>query len=102
MLANGYTDIPAGKVPAVVTHLEMHTRPSPGSDPSGPWQLRHVQSPDLDWFRGLFRHVGERWLWSSRLKMTDQDLAGIIHADGVEVHAVESEGRDDHSQRSPT
>ncbi len=64
------------------------------ADPSGPWQLRRVSSPDLDWFRALFRSVGEPWLWSSRLKLSDAALSAIIRAPGVEVYAVDSEGRD--------
>ena len=95
MFANGYTDIPMGKVAAVVTHLEMLARPPLRADPVGPWHLRRMPSPDLDWFRALFRRVGEPWLWSSRLKMSDEALADVIHADGVEVHAVESEGPDE-------
>lgn len=95
MFTNGYTDIPPSKVAAVVTHLEMFARPALRVDPAGPWQLRRVPSPDLDWFRMLFRRVGEPWLWSSRLKMSDQALAAIIHAEGVEVSAVESDGRDE-------
>ena len=94
MLADGYSDVPLGKVAAVVTHLEMFERPPLRADPSGPWQLRRVSSPDLDWFRALFRSVGVPWLWSSRLKLSDAALSAIIRAPGVEVYAVDSEGRD--------
>lgn len=95
MLPDGYSDVPVGKVAAVVTQLEMYERPPLRADPSGPWHLRRVPSPDFDWFRALFRRVGEDWLWSSRLKMSDHELAAIIHAPGVEVYAVESESRDE-------
>jgi hypothetical protein len=34
-LPDGYSDIPAGKIAAVVTHLEMTARRSPRDDPPG-------------------------------------------------------------------
>lgn len=57
--------------------------------------LRRVPSPDLDWFRDLYRRVGEEWLWFSRLQMADADLAAIIRSPMVEVHALVHEARDE-------
>lgn len=95
ILPDGYSDIPAGKIAAVVTHLEMTARPAPQSDPPGAWTLRRVDTPDLDWFRDLYRRVGAEWLWFSRLQMKDADLAAIIHSPLVEVHALVEGGRDE-------
>ena len=94
-LPDGYSDLPAGKVAAVVTHLEMTERPALRSDPEGAWTLRRVPSPDLDWFRDLYRRVGEEWLWFSRLQMADAELAAIIRSPMVDVHALVHEGRDE-------
>ena len=93
-LPDGYSDVPAGKIAAVVTHLEMTERPALRPDPAGAWTLRKVPSPDLDWFRDLYRRVGEEWLWFSRLQMADAELAAIIGSPMVEVHALVHEGRD--------
>jgi GNAT superfamily N-acetyltransferase len=93
-LPDGYSDVPAGKIAAVVTHLEMTERPALRPDPEGAWTLRRVPSPDLDWFRDLYRRVGEEWLWFSRLQMADADLAAIICSPMVDVHALVHEGRD--------
>ena len=49
----------------------------------------------LDWFRDLYRRVGEEWLWFSRLQMTDADLAAIIQSPLVEVYALVEDGRDE-------
>lgn len=87
-LPDGYSDVPAGKIAAVVTHLEMTERPTLRPDPPGAWTLRRVESPSLDWFRDLFRRVGEEWLWTSRLRMSDVELAAIIHSPSVEVYAL--------------
>jgi len=95
ILPDGYSDVPSGKVAAVVTHLEMTTRPAPRPDPAGAWTLRRVETPPLDWFRDLYRRVGEEWLWFSRIRMPDAELSAIIHAPLVEVYALEHEGRDE-------
>ena len=95
ILPDGYSDIPAGKIAAVVTHLEMTARPAPRPDPAGAWSLRRVENPALDWFRDLYRRVGEQWLWFSRLQMTDAELAAIIQSPRVEVYALVQDGRDE-------
>ena len=93
ILPDGYSDVPAGKIAAVVTHLEMTERPVLPSDPHGAWTLRRVEAPALDWYRDLYRRVGEDWLWFSRVRMSDAELAAIIHSPLVEVHVMVHEGR---------
>ena len=99
IVPDGYSDVPAGKIAAVVTHLEMTERPSPVvdrlADPLAIWTLRKVETPALDWFRDLYRRVGEEWLWFSRMQIPDDDLAAIIQAPRVEVYALVHEGRDE-------
>ena len=95
ILPDGYSDVPAGKIAAIVTHLEMTARPAPRPDPAGAWTLRRVETPPLDWFRDLYRRVGEEWLWFSRIRMPDAELSAIIHSPLVEVYALEHEGRDE-------
>ena len=92
---DGYSDVPAGKIAAVVTHLEMTERPALRPDPEGAWTLRKMPSPDLDWFRDLYRRVGEEWLWFSRLQMADAELAAIIRSPMVDVYALVHEDRDE-------
>jgi len=94
-LPDGYSDVPAGKIAAVVTHLEMTARPARRDDPPGAWSLRKVDAPALDWYRDLFRRVGEDWLWFSRARMSDTELAAIIHAPDIEVYALVADGRDE-------
>ena len=74
ILPDGYSDVPAGKIAAIVTHLEMTERPPLAAAPSGPWTLRHVERPDLAWYRDLYRRVGEEWLWFSRIRASDDKL----------------------------
>ena len=95
ILPDGYSDVPAGKIAAVVTHLEMTELPALPSDPQGAWTLRRVETPALDWYRDLYRRVGKEWLWFSRMQMKDAELAAIVQAPLVEVYALEHDGSDE-------
>jgi GNAT superfamily N-acetyltransferase len=92
ILPDGYSDVPDGKIAAVVTHLEMTAPPARRDDPPGSWTLRKVDAPALHWYRDLYRRVGEEWLWFSRPRMDDAVLAAVIHAPGVEVYALAVDG----------
>lgn len=85
-----------GMLAAVVTHLEM--RGLPPVDRAGlarpDLRLDRVLAPDPDWYRTLYRAVGARWLWFSRLRMADADLVAILHDPAVEVHALHQDGAD--------
>ncbi|HWD28382.1 MAG TPA: GNAT family N-acetyltransferase [Rhizomicrobium sp.] len=95
MLPDGYSDVPSGKIAVVVTHLEMTSRPPRRDDPPGAWSLRRAEQPALNWFCDLFRRVGEEWLWFSRRRMNDAELAAIIHAPHVEIYALAHDNRDE-------
>ncbi len=89
-----FWDIPAGKIAAVVTHLQMHAPPAARSVPDIAATLAHHPSPDLGWYRDLFKDVGEDWLWFSRRGMSDTDLADVIHNTQVHIYSVQMQGRD--------
>lgn len=95
LLPDGYSDVAAGKIAAVVTHLDMRAQPVPPPDPIGDWTLRRVAQPDPEWYRDLYARVGQEWLWSSRQRMSDAALATTIRANGVEIYALDDEGRDE-------
>jgi GNAT superfamily N-acetyltransferase len=95
IVPDGYSDIPAGKVAAIVTHLEMTARPAPRPDPAGAWTLRRVEMPPLDWFRDLYRRVGEEWLWFTRIRMPDAELAARLHSPQLEVYAMVDDNSDE-------
>lgn len=94
-MQNGYHQLPAGKIAAVVTYLEMTAWPA--STPR-PWpdmfDLRRVERADLAWYRALFRRIGEDWLWFSRLSMSDATLAAILHDPSTEVYILSHDGND--------
>lgn len=84
-----YTRVAPGKIATVITHLEMWAPPPPRPEPAGErYQLRHARHPDLAWYRGLYRRVGENWLWFSRLTLDDRALASLIRSPEIEVYAL--------------
>jgi GNAT superfamily N-acetyltransferase len=95
-LADGYSDVPAGKIAAVVTCLEMRAKPPDRPERgSPPWRLRRVAAPDPAWYRELYRRVGLEWLWFSRLVMPAGELESILRSPDVEVYGLQLDGRDE-------
>lgn len=83
-----------GELAAVVTYLEMHEPPGQPV-PRSILSLKPIDNPDPDEYRTLFRLVGSKWLWFSRLIMDDAKLSQIIRHSDVELFAVADEhGRD--------
>ena len=90
-MSSHFVDVPAGKIAAVVTSLEMLRAPPARPERADPGlALQHVTKPDLAWYRALFRRVGENWIWFSRLMMDDATLAAIIHDPLLEVHVLKA------------
>ena len=83
-----------GEIAAVVTYLEM-LKPPAETPPPSQLILRTMPNTAPDDYRRLFRLVGERWLWFSRLIMDDARLAAIIRHPKVELFAVIDEGGDE-------
>ena len=89
-----------GHLGAVVTYLETTERPKPRPMPESLRRLMRWREVDPAKYRTLFRRVGGRWLWYSRLAMDDSKLranVGEVHAvldpHGVEVGMVELDFR---------
>lgn len=87
-LAHGMHDVALDDVAFVVTHLEMLAKPKPAPAPLGPRMLElvRVAQPDIAENRDLFRRVGENWLWFSRLRKSDAEIAATLHDPAYEVY----------------
>lgn len=95
-MSSTYLDVAPGKIAAVVTALEMVVPPARRAVPAATrFAVRRVDRPSLDWYRDLFRRIGSDWLWFSRLRMSDQALAAIVHDPAVEVSTLAVDGRDE-------
>lgn len=96
MLADGFHNVPPGKVAMIVTHLEMRApatlRPKPL--PDGITFRRVTATPD--WFRDVFRRVGAlEWLWYGRLKLEKAALKAILDDPKVEHYTLTQHGQDE-------
>jgi GNAT superfamily N-acetyltransferase len=89
-----YDPLPPNELAAVVTYLEMTSRP--GSDvPPSTLDLQRIENPIADQYRHLFRLVGAPWLWFSRLILDGDKLAAIVRNPAVEIYVVrDGNGRD--------
>lgn len=86
---DGYTDLPPGKIANVVTYLEMSAAPDLPRAVRPDLLVRRLARPDLDWYRALYRRIGEPWLWFSRAVMPDERLRRVIADPATEVHVLE-------------
>jgi GNAT superfamily N-acetyltransferase len=93
-MENGYVDLPSGKLASIVTYLELRTPKDIFAAPPAEFEIRRVERPELDWYRRLYRKVGEPWLWFSRLRMSDDALQAILGDPSVDVFALSYEGAD--------
>jgi GNAT superfamily N-acetyltransferase len=82
-----YESVPANELAAVVTYLEMRVPPN-HDVPASPFSLQHVEVPQPEHYRELFRRIGGPWLWFSRLVLDDAHLAEIIQHPKVELYSV--------------
>ena len=92
----GTTDLPPGKIAAVVTSLEMFAQPPERPDPQGTegFSLERIDGGDIDRYLDIYRLLGERWMWFSRLVKPRAELAAILSDPAVELYAARFEGRD--------
>jgi GNAT superfamily N-acetyltransferase len=83
---NGYTILPAGKIAAVVTYLEM-TSPDglEAADAPCGLTLERQSTIDAGLYRSLFTRIGEPWLWFSRLNLSDENLIEILTSPSTDL-----------------
>ena len=95
-IPDGYSDIPAGKIATVVTHLQLFRRPSLRPEhPQDSWILRKTDWPDPDQYRALFRRIGEDLFWFSRLRLNDDELRERFTAPFYEAYVLEAVGQEE-------
>ncbi|KRB53123.1 acetyltransferase [Rhizobium sp. Root708] len=66
---------------AHITHLEMTAAPKTSLPVPVNIQTAIMRAPSipLPFYRYLYRQVGARWQWVERLRMTDEELAAVLH-----------------------
>lgn len=92
----GTTDLPPGKIAAIVTSLEMMAPPPVRPDPPGveAFALQRIAAPEIGRYLALYRRIGERWMWFSRLVKPVGEVEAILADPNVETFLVRHEGTD--------
>jgi GNAT superfamily N-acetyltransferase len=77
------------QMPITTTYLEMFAhngcsvaQPLPGVT------VLHARNPTVSYYRYLYGAVGKDWDWTSRGKLSDEELAKIIQDPRVEMHVL--------------
>ena len=95
MLADGLHDVPMGKAPAIVTHLQMCAQVG-GARREAPAGISFEKGErTVAWYRDLFDRVGTPWLWFERRQLSDAALAEIITDPRVALYTLRWKGRDE-------
>lgn len=95
MIADGFHDVPRGKVATVITYLEMR-RPAALRPAHLPEDVafRAVDGPDPAAYRDLFLRVGGLdWLWFSRMTKTKNEILTILSDPNVDFYVLEKSGK---------
>ena len=57
------------------------------------WNLREVDPAAVCRYRTLFRRIGEDWLWTSRLLVSDDELRALLSNPRYEAYVFEASDR---------
>jgi GNAT superfamily N-acetyltransferase len=75
------------------TYLQMFARPQRVvPPPRAGLAVVYANKPAVAYYRFLYDTVGRGYDWTSRNKLSDADLAAILHDPWVEVHVLMADG----------
>ena len=82
------------RIEVTITYLEQSARPSLPKPvaPRRKTALMRVEKPPVHFYRYLYDLVGAPYNWVSRRRMSDEDLAAIIHDPDVYLYVLYVDG----------
>ena len=82
------------RIPMTVTFLEMTAKPAALPPPMPRGKIAYIKSerPPIHFYRYLYDAVGAKYFWVDRKKISDDQLAEIIHAPGNHLYVLYTEG----------
>ncbi|MGI9382192.1 MAG: GNAT family N-acetyltransferase, partial [Methyloligellaceae bacterium] len=84
-----FTDVPSGKIAAIVTYLEMRSAPQMNDGaPPLPGSLRRIDAPEPDWYLDVYKRIGADLLWFSRLSGSREELMSTFGDPDYAVYAL--------------
>jgi GNAT superfamily N-acetyltransferase len=80
-------------MPITTTYLQMFAQPQRVVPPprSG-LAVVHARKPSVAYYRFLYDAVGRDYDWTSRKKLSDAELASLLHDPRLEVHVLMADG----------
>jgi GNAT superfamily N-acetyltransferase len=93
-LRQGVHELAPGHIATIVTWLELMQPPRPGAGNRATPHLERVSGRDAPRHCAMFRRIGERWIWTSRLLMSDDELRATLDRSDIRSHIVTADGRD--------
>lgn len=79
----------------ITTYLEMRDRiqfrPAYLKDSRG-ITVMSMSEIDVEFYRFLYRSVGEKWCWRDRLELSNREIAAILREPGTSIHVLYAEG----------
>lgn len=74
----------------------MRAKPSLRPAPvDAAWRIERLREPNLQRYRALFHRVGDEYLWTLRLLMSDAELAAYLTDPRIEVYILVTPDGDD-------
>src|ERR1700680_2969396 len=86
---------PQGRVKAMVktSYLQMFAHPQRVvPTPKEGLAAIHAKKPSVAYYRFLYDAVGRDYDWTSRKKLSDAELAALLHDPRLEVHVLMADG----------
>src|SRR5262249_57684059 len=75
------------------TYLQMLAHPQRTvQPPRDGLAVIHAKKPPVAYYRFLYDAVGGDYDWTSRKKLSDAELAALLHDPGLEVHVLMADG----------
>jgi GNAT superfamily N-acetyltransferase len=75
------------------TYFQMFARPERVMPPPREGlTVVHAEKPTVAYYRSLYDAVGRDYDWTSRKKLSDAELAALLHDPRLEVHVLMAEG----------
>jgi GNAT superfamily N-acetyltransferase len=74
------------------TYLQMFAQPQRVVPPPTEGLVVHAEKPTVAYYRFLYDAVGREYDWTSRKKLSDAELAALLHDPRLEVHVLMVDG----------
>ncbi len=88
------TNLETDQVEVTITYLEQRERPALTAPPPPQRKLAllRAENPPVHFYRYLYDLVGAPYNWVSRRRLSDDELASIIHDDDVYLYLLYADG----------